>query len=57
MVSTEQQLNLNFANLNQFAGKELWPSFLSRVLMAYQQPIFETQKRYLSSVKADLIPT
>lgn len=37
--------------MEESAGRELWPSFLSKVAAEYQQPIFEMQKRFLSSVK------
>ncbi|KAL3157329.1 hypothetical protein ABBQ32_011813 [Trebouxia sp. C0010 RCD-2024] len=40
-----------FGDMEESAGRELWPSFLSKVAAEYQQPIFEMQKRFLSSVK------
>ena len=42
---------LDFGDLTQFAGKELWPSFLSQVAVVYQQPIYDMQKRFMSSIK------
>ena len=42
---------LDFGDPSESAGKELWPPFLSQVVVEYQQPIFEMQKRFLSSVK------
>ncbi|DBA87860.1 TPA: hypothetical protein ACH3X1_004855 [Trebouxia sp. C0004] len=29
----------------QFAGKELWPKFLSQVIMVLQKPMYDMQKR------------
>ncbi|KAL3157327.1 hypothetical protein ABBQ32_011811 [Trebouxia sp. C0010 RCD-2024] len=40
-----------FGDMEEFAGRELWPAFLSKVSVEYQQPIYEMQKRFLSSVK------